>query len=275
MYFLVILLYINIYICYFRYHCSYGPEDHRNKKELRQNHKRGCLARYSIKILAKPADTVEIAYFHEEHTRIDGTPAHGVYDPDSSARPSALATRWSDSLKTYIDNRLKSGLNARQIYDEHHQVFADRSRMGFSMRKDDTLLLKNIRNIERTFLRGKWKRHINEAKSVDSWITENKDDVFILQESNCIDGKNTAFVLGLQSPEQFNAMIEYGDKSAISMDATFGTSACNYFLYTLMVFDACRNGFLGEWIIINKQDSESLIVFLKPLVDKLRAAHLE
>jgi len=124
-FFFVILLYINIYIYYFRYHCSYGPEDHRNNKELRQNHKRGCLAQYSIKILAKSADTVEIAYFHEEHTRIDGTPAHGMYDPDSSARPSALATRWSDSLKTYIDNRLKSGLNARQIYDEHHQVFAD------------------------------------------------------------------------------------------------------------------------------------------------------
>jgi len=125
MYFLIILLYINIYICYFRYHSSYGPEDHRNKKELRQNHKQGCLARYSIKILAKPADTVEIAYFHEEHTRIDGTPAHDVHNLDSSARPSVLATQWSDSLKTYIDNRLKSGLNARQIYDEHHQVFTD------------------------------------------------------------------------------------------------------------------------------------------------------
>ena len=79
----------------------------------------------------------------------------------------------------------------------------------------------------------------------------------------------------MQIPEQFNVIIEYGDKSTISMDATFGTRVCNYFLYTLMVFDACRNGFLGEWIIINKQDSESLIVFLKPLVDKLRAAHFE
>ena len=82
------------------------------RKKMRQNHKRGSLERNSLKILAKPADTVEIAYFHEEHTRINGTPAHGVYDPDSSARPSALATRWSDSLKTYIDNRLKRGLNA-------------------------------------------------------------------------------------------------------------------------------------------------------------------
>ena len=74
---------------------------------------------------------------------------------DSSARPFALATRWSESLKTYIDNRLKSDLNARQIYDEHYQVFADRSRMDYPMRKDDTLHLKNIRNIERKFLRGK------------------------------------------------------------------------------------------------------------------------
>lgn len=70
---------------YFKYHCSYDPKDHRNKKKMRQNHKRGCLVRYSIKILAKLADTVEIAYFHEEHTRIDETPAHSVQDLDSSA----------------------------------------------------------------------------------------------------------------------------------------------------------------------------------------------
>jgi hypothetical protein len=34
-------------------------------------------------------------------------------------------------------------------------------------------------------------------------------------------------MLGLQSPEQFNIMIEYGDKSAISIDVMFRTSACN------------------------------------------------
>ena len=95
---------------------------------------------------------------------------------------------------------------------------------------------------------------------------------FRLTRVNLCGWKNTAVVLGLQSPEQFNVMLEYGDKSAISMDATFGTSACNYFLYTLVVFDACRNGFPSAWIITNKQDSESLIVFLKPLADKLRAA---
>ena len=132
--------------------------------------------------------------------------------------------------------------------------------MGYPMCKDDTLLLKNIQNIERTFLQGKWKRHTDEAKNVDSWITENQYDVFVLQESTCMDGKNTAFVLGLQSPQQFNVMLEYGDKSAISMDATFRTSACNYFLYTLVIFVGCHNGFLSTWVITNKQDSESLIV---------------
>ena len=199
--FLVILLYINIFLYYFRYNRSYGPEDHRYKKKMRQNHKRWHLARYSIKILTKPANRVEIANFHEEYIRINETPAHGVQDPDSSARPSALVTRWSDSLKTYIDNRLNIGLNTRQICDEYYQVFADRSWMYYPMRKDDTLLLKNFRNIERTLLRGKWKRHTNEAKSVDSWITENQSDVFVSQESNCVDGKNTTFVLDLQSPE--------------------------------------------------------------------------
>ena len=76
-------------------------------------------------------------------------------------------------------------------------------------------------------------------------------------------------MLGLQSPEQFNAMIAHGNKSAISMDATFDTSVCNYFLYTHMTFNAFRNGFLGVWIITNKQNFESFILFLKPLAGKL------
>lgn len=50
---------------------------------------------------------------------------------------------------------LKSGLNVRQIYDEHHLVFMNRSRMGYTMHKDDIILLKNIQNIEGLFLRGK------------------------------------------------------------------------------------------------------------------------
>ena len=62
-------------------------------------------------------------------------------------------------------------------------------------------------------------------------------------------------------------MLEYGDKSAISMDTTFKTSACNFF-YTLMIFDLCCNWFPSAWIITNKQNFESLIIFLKPLADR-------
>ena len=73
--------------------------------------------------------------------------------------------------------------------------------MGYPMRKHNTLLSKNIRNIECTFLHGKWKRHTNEAKNYDSWIFQNRDDVFVLQESTCVDEKNMTFMLGLQSSE--------------------------------------------------------------------------
>lgn len=74
---------------------------------------------------------------------------------------------------------------------------------------------------------------------------DNENDVFILQELSCIDGKNMAFVLGLELSEQFNIMLEYGDKSVIFIDTTFGTNTCNCFLYTIIIFDACRNGFSG------------------------------
>ena len=85
---------------------------------------------------------------------------------------------------------------------------------------------------------------------------------------------NTAFVLGLQSPKKFNVMLKYDDKFAISMDVTFETSACNYNLHTLIMFDVCCNRFSGAWIIMKKQDSILPHCYFLPLADKLRAGRL-
>ena len=72
---------------------------------------------------------------------------------------------------------------------------------------------------------------------------ESRDDVFVLQESTLSGWKKYGICVGFAITEQFNVMLEYGDKSAIYIYATFGTSACNYFLYILVVFDACRMSF--------------------------------
>ena len=52
-------------------------------------------------------------------------------------------------------------------------------------------------------------------------------------------------MMGLQLPKQFNVMLQYDDKSVISIDVTFKTSWCNFVLYIFMMFDVFHNGFFG------------------------------
>lgn len=93
--------------------------------------------------------------------------------------------------------------------------------------------------------------------------------MFFLQELTCVDGISMIYVLGLQSPEQFSVILNYGDKSLISMDVRLKLMFVIKFLYILMVFDVCCDEFHRVWIIINEQDCDDLFVFMKALVNKL------
>ena len=50
-------------------------------------------------------------------------------------------------------------------------------------------------------------------------------------------------MVGLQPPKQFNIILQYDDKSVISIDVTLETSEYNYVLYILIIFDVFHNGF--------------------------------
>ena len=54
--------------------------------------------------------------------------------------------------------------------------------------------------------------------------------------------------------KQFNVMLDYDEKSAISMEVIIWKNICNHFLYTLVMFDV----FTISSLIINKFFCESL-----------------
>jgi hypothetical protein len=80
-----------------------------------------------------------------------------------------------------------------------------------------------------------YKKHKNDAQSVQMWVIENKDKVFFYQKSGLqvhggLQGSNMPFTIGIQTDWQREMMLRCGHESGISIDATFGTNkkVCNY-----------------------------------------------
>ncbi len=93
--------------------------------------------------------------------------------------------------------------------------------------------------------------------------------MFFFQNASEINGTQTPFTIGIQTPIQCESMLSYVHNGAISMDATFGKNDMKFHLFTLMGFDTHHTGVLLAWIITSKQTIEDLIEWLKPLKDKM------
>jgi hypothetical protein len=60
-------------------------------------------------------------------------------------------------------------------------------------------------------------------------------------------------------------MLQFGHNKLIFMDATFGTNAVKYYLFTLMAFDCHYIGVLVAWVITSWQTCEDLVEWLSAL----------
>lgn len=69
----------------------------------------------------------------------------------------------------------------------------------------------------------------NDVKSVRMWVLENPDLVSYYQEfglkvPGSLSAENMPFVIGIQTPYQYEQMLKHGHLSAVAIDATFGTN---------------------------------------------------
>ncbi len=104
---------IHSYIEHVYYECAFGPNDHTGDPQHPHSKKRGCIAKFSIKQLLLFPDVVEVAYYHVDHTREDGSPAHGLEDKLSVGRKSAYQPRMSKELKAWVKGQLDKGFTAK------------------------------------------------------------------------------------------------------------------------------------------------------------------
>jgi hypothetical protein len=81
-----------------------------------------------------------------------------------------------------------------------------------------------------------YKKHENDAQSVQMWVIKNKYKVFFYRKSGLqvdggLQGSNMSFTIGIQTKWQREMMLRCGHESGVSIDATFGTNknkVCNY-----------------------------------------------
>jgi hypothetical protein len=83
-------------IMFCKYECGYGPGDHQKDPDHIRSIKLGCLTHFSIKRFYTWPNVVEIIFYHQIHTQVDGEPFHGACDPGSTYAP-----RMSHKLKEF------------------------------------------------------------------------------------------------------------------------------------------------------------------------------
>jgi hypothetical protein len=91
----------------------------------------------------------EIIFYHQPHKRINGEPAHGKHDLDSTARPSFFAPRISQALNDHIWTQLGLGYTVKQIYDKHKAIWWARINAGEVMTRDDFSRQQDIAYLDR------------------------------------------------------------------------------------------------------------------------------
>jgi hypothetical protein len=161
-----------------KYKCGYGPKDHHEDPNHMRTIKRGCLAHFSIKRPYKHPDVVEITFYHQIHTRVNGGPIHGPCDLGSTSRMLTYAPHVSHKLKEFIWTQLGSWYIVKQIYDKHKEIWWAWVNVGERMTRDDFLQLQDIAYLDQKHKRGIWCLHTNPALSIQSWVCAHPSDVF-------------------------------------------------------------------------------------------------
>jgi hypothetical protein len=87
----------------------------------------------------------------------------------------------------------------------------------------------DVRNIANKRVEETWMKHKKETLSIRLWKDENIKQVFFYQKHgllnmNKVKQDDAPFTLGFHTDWQMTMLLKFGHRSAISIDATFGTS---------------------------------------------------
>ena len=219
------------------------PKVQRTGKTVAGNSiKRGCQRAFLAKKPYLDPTLCILIYENTEHLNAQGELCHGTMVQGTRY---ALGAGLSEELKMRIAEMHAFGLSPAQIMQQHIKEVRELAIANGTVTRDTFLLPVDVRNICRKRAEELWAKHPSDPVSVRMWVMENPENVFYYQEHSLLDINSqvqdeSPFTLGLQSEWQLQMMIKFGHNSALSIDATFGTSQTRVSHHTMsFIYFSC------------------------------------
>jgi hypothetical protein len=154
-----------------------GPQT--SMKKRGNSHKKGCCSFIMKRFYLCPT-FVEVCYATFEHISKLGIVVHGSvkfgYMPTFSADVS-------EETRAFVLENLRLGLSIYQVTNKHKSRVKEIMENNKDLSRDLFLCEQDIHNMVGKLAKGMYKKHENDAKSVQMWVFKNKDNVFLYQES--------------------------------------------------------------------------------------------
>jgi hypothetical protein len=188
--------------------------------------KRGCQRCFVAKKPYLDHSLCLLIYENAEHLNAAGEHCHGTM---VCGFRYALGAGVSEEMKLKIAEMHAYGLSPAQIMQQHTKEVRELALSNGLVTRDTFLLPSDIKNICRKRAEDLWEKHPSDPISVRMWAAENPDSVFYYQEHSLMDlnsqtQDDSPFTIGIQTEWQLEMMAKFGHNSALSIDATFGTS---------------------------------------------------
>lgn len=188
--------------------------------------KRGCLRHFIAKQNYLDNSLCQLVYKISEHVNSNGDQCHGVA---VAGFKHSMGTCLSDKKKSELTELLDCGLTPTQMMVQHKAHMMELALQNVPVHRDMTVLPHDVMNLANKRAGDLWMKHKNKVVSLRMWKDENVQRVFFYQEHSLLDmniteQQNNPFALGFQTEWQFRMLLKFGNKGALAIDATFGTS---------------------------------------------------
>ena len=188
--------------------------------------KRGCLRSFVAKQSYLDPDLCVLVYENTMHVNARGKHCHGSM---VTGFRYALGAGISEDMKCKITKMHVLGLSPAQIMQQHTKEVNELALANGPATRDTFLLPTDVRNVCRKRAEELWLKHPSDPISVRMWSLENPASVFYYQEHALMDlnsytQNESPFTIGIQTEWQLEMMDKFGHNSALSIDATFGTT---------------------------------------------------
>ncbi|MCO5594264.1 hypothetical protein L7F22_048291 [Adiantum nelumboides] len=293
-----------------RFWCCFGPDDYRGqvpkphakRRATKGKHFVGCQCHFVVSQLYLFPDVAKINYIRYEHIDGSGNICHGdLYD--GPMNKLKFAPRLSSQMRDWVCNLLQRGFTPQQILTQHIQRAERCSMEGILCTTRDLFLtMHDILNITCMMENVSLHTHQDDAVSVSNWVIDNPDHVFYYQSMNekkmklsFLESKqsgnckcSTSMVMmaclqWMQPLEQTNIRHAYilsfpsFFASLVSIDLTSYPCTCllcqQFYLYTILVFDAFRNGVPIAWAITSSACQSNITTWLAALRNRVLNLH--